>query len=340
MRLGGISAVGSMGAIDKDGSVIKLKGASPLPLYLGWDLLRDIWTPRMLWILALTTGAGAGLGSRPQPYIASATILGVREEGGPSGSAALALSLGIPLPGGGGGTSPELLKGLLTSRTVQSATLHASSGGDPSWYDDWQMQREGQGTLAEALIAFRAANRVRQDGPTSMLYLTARHADSAASERVLSHWIAALQAQQAENAISRVLARQSFTQVSLDSTRRVLAEAEREWARFVSRNASYRSVPSSSVEAARLEQRVRQLHETLGSLERSALQAHLDELRDRPVVDIIDPPEGSATRRSMLRRGIALGMLFGMVVIGPWGWWRGVTSYGSVRISTRNQESA
>ena len=101
--------------------------------------------------------------------------------------------------------------------------------------------------------------------------------------------------------------RMSQAQADLDS-------AENRLRTFLENNRTYQSSPRLQFEQQRLEARVELRRQVYTTLAQSYEQARIAEVRDTPVLTVIDAPEGSAIRhRHIVRNGI-LGLLFGLVL--------------------------
>jgi uncharacterized protein involved in exopolysaccharide biosynthesis len=94
-----------------------------------------------------------------------------------------------------------------------------------------------------------------------------------------------------------------------------LAAAEKELAEFLERNRSYRSSPQLSFEAARLERQVDLRQQVYVSLAQAYEQARIAEVRNTPVIAVVDPPEGSVKPKSYLVRNLVIGLGLAMMII-------------------------
>ena len=91
-----------------------------------------------------------------------------------------------------------------------------------------------------------------------------------------------------------------------------LIEAESQLQRFLERNRRYMDSPELVFVEARLQRRVQLRQEVHTSLVQAYEQARIEEVRDTPVLTVIDPPEGSAVRR----RGGVVKAFVGLVLGG------------------------
>lgn len=85
-----------------------------------------------------------------------------------------------------------------------------------------------------------------------------------------------------------------FVQDRLAETRDSLLRAEDDYQRFLAENRTFASSPQLLFEAGRLQRRVELSQQLYVSLVQVFEQARLEEVRNTPVISIVNPPEGSA----------------------------------------------
>ncbi len=85
-----------------------------------------------------------------------------------------------------------------------------------------------------------------------------------------------------------------FVERQLQDARNSLLAAEQSLEHFLAENRSYANSPQLAFEAGRLQRRVDLHQQVYLSLAQSFEQVRLDEVRNTPVISIVDPPEGSA----------------------------------------------
>lgn len=104
----------------------------------------------------------------------------------------------------------------------------------------------------------------------------------------------------------------------LDDAQRALGEAEQQHLRFLEQNRRYQESPSLDAEAARLERQVQLKQEVFLSLTKSVEEARIAELRDTPMLSVIDSAEPPYRRSSpRLFINTVLGLLIGLTA-GIW----------------------
>jgi len=92
-----------------------------------------------------------------------------------------------------------------------------------------------------------------------------------------------------------------FIEGRLEVARAELEAAEKELASFYEANRSYQNSPRLAFEAGRLERRVQIRQEVYRTLAQAYEEARIQEVRNTPVLTIVDPPEGSALPAIRLR---------------------------------------
>ena len=104
----------------------------------------------------------------------------------------------------------------------------------------------------------------------------------------------------------------------MHAAQRELEDAENGLEVFLAQNRTYQTSPKLTIEAGRLQRRIdlrQQIYTTLvGEYE----EARIREIRNTPVITVVDPPEGSARVRfkvlALVLVGLALGAAFGVVL--------------------------
>lgn len=120
-----------------------------------------------------------------------------------------------------------------------------------------------------------------------------------------------LQQRQSHAAAERRFVEQQITRAQAD-----LDAAEQELGTFLQHNRRYEEWPQLRFEAAKLQRRVDLRQQVYTTLAQRLEQARVDEVRNTPVITIIDSPEGSAHREASLVKNGVLSMIvgFGLVI--------------------------
>jgi uncharacterized protein involved in exopolysaccharide biosynthesis len=116
---------------------------------------------------------------------------------------------------------------------------------------------------------------------------------------------------------SRGRAERQFVEGRLHEAERDLEHAEDNLRQFLERNRLYEQSPELAFEATRLEQRLQFRQQVHTSLAEATEEARIDEVRDTPVITVLEQPEGSAEPSRGLPviafLGIAVG---GLIAVG------------------------
>ena len=116
---------------------------------------------------------------------------------------------------------------------------------------------------------------------------------------------------------SRAAAERKFTEERLGDARHELEAAEDAERQFLEQNREYQASPQLRFEAARLERRVTLRQEVAQALAQSYEQARIEEVRDTPVITMIDRPEFSVQRaHSRVVDAIVWALIAGLIGLG------------------------
>ncbi|HEV8357462.1 MAG TPA: hypothetical protein VGQ17_11925, partial [Gemmatimonadales bacterium] len=110
----------------------------------------------------------------------------------------------------------------------------------------------------------------------------------------------------------------AFVERRMQQAQSDLEAAEGELETFLRRNRRYQDSPQLVFEAARLQRRVDLRQQLYVSLAQSYEQARIQEVRNTPVITIIDRPEVSVRRSGGVVPAGALGLVIGLLLAGTW----------------------
>lgn len=111
---------------------------------------------------------------------------------------------------------------------------------------------------------------------------------------------------------SQVRAERLFVEARLAEAQQELEEAEARLSEFLRRNRRIDGSPDLSFEMLSLQRRVEVKQQVYISLARAYEQARIAEVRESPVITVVEPPEGSAVRvGSRLVLNVAIALVFG-----------------------------
>jgi uncharacterized protein involved in exopolysaccharide biosynthesis len=113
---------------------------------------------------------------------------------------------------------------------------------------------------------------------------------------------------------TRATAERRFLEARLAETQRELETAEAEIAAYMDRNRRFAESPITAVEVERLQRRVGLASQKYLSLAESFEEARLDEVRNTPVITVIESPAGTVRPARTLFRDVAFGVVLGLVL--------------------------
>jgi uncharacterized protein involved in exopolysaccharide biosynthesis len=244
-----------------------------------------------------TTGLGAGLG----------------------GLAGLAGQLG--LGGATGATSPEFFASVLESRELLDTLLRTPfadpDGGPPRPLLDL-LDIDGDTPEERMSLGIRKMRKVLSegvDGRTGIISMSVRQGDARLAADVANRLVELLNAFNLDRRQSQSREQARFTAQRLAEAEHELRDAEGAMQRFLVANRQYQGSPLLEFEYARLDRVVQLKQEVFTSLSKSYEEARIAEVRDTPVLTIIDRAVPPHRRTSPRRRVyVMVAMLVGGVI--------------------------
>lgn len=284
-----------------------------------------VWIP--LACIALTVAYAF---VRPRPFVASSRFM---PQGGHGGAAAgisgLAAQFGVQL-GRGGTESPEFYVALVTSRELLLATArtHYRFATEPGGRDTLS------GTLVELYgiesddpdRAVRAAAgvlfenlRTSVDLHANLVQLEVAAPWPILAEQINRRLLELVNEFNLSTRRSQARAEREFVEARRAEALEELRAAEAELGEFLENNRRYEGSPELRFRADALYRKVGLAQQVYTSLSQQYEQARIEEVRNTPVVTVIEPPEGAARRpgRRLLLHALAgafLGILLAVLL--------------------------
>lgn len=262
----------------------------------------------------------------PRTYTAESTLT-PQSRRMTSNLSGLAAQFGLALPGADAGQSPAFYADLLSSHQILGQVvdtkfeypsdtgvvrgtlvqIYRAKGDTPPLRRDAAIRR-----LAEDV----EASTVQKTGVIE-LAVQARH--PVLAQLISQRLIALLDQYNLHTRQSQAAAERRFTEQRLDEVRRDLRAAEDALQRFLQRNRDYRNSPELAFEQERLKREVSLEQQLYSTLAEAFEQAKIEEVRDTPVITVVEPPEAPVRPdpRGLLRNGLlalVLGALLGMAL--------------------------
>jgi len=296
---------------------------------VGWGLL----------VFAITVGLTLYF---PRTYTARSTFM---PQGRPkaSGLSSLAAQFGLAMPTAEGSESPAFYADLVQSRGV------LGSIADTSFEYETDRGVKTRGTLADfykskgstpALKRDAAIRRLADDisastvTKTGVVDLDVTFTQPALALQINRRLLDLLNEFNLRSRQSQAGEERRFTERRLGEVRQDLRAAEDRLQGFLQRNRDLRNSPELSFQAERLKREVLMQQELYTTLAQAYEQAKIEEVRDTPVITIVQPPELPVRpdRRGVLIKGL-LGLVGGLLIGSALAFWKAYTT-NSANLST------
>ncbi|MGD2071011.1 MAG: hypothetical protein PVI57_20245 [Gemmatimonadota bacterium] len=239
----------------------------------------------------------------------------------------LAQQFGLNVGGAPSTESLAFYSELLTSPTLLGEAVASpyrlGSGADErvtTYVDVVDPEAQGEeGRRRAAIRHLRDHVTVRQNDQAGLLELDVLADDADLAVQVNRRMLDLVNEFNVTRRQSQMRAEREFVEQRLEEYRRSLEDAERDLEEFIDNNRSYQNAPHLATQAARLERRVQLQQQMFTSLSQSYEEARIEEVRNTPVITVVEPPGDWVGRRgpSLLRSGF-LGLVFGLVVGVVW----------------------
>lgn len=264
---------------------------------------------------------------QPRTYSSSASF--ISQANRPSSNlAGIAAQLGVSVPAADAQASPAFYLDLVRSRGVLAAVAEST-------YEISHDTGRVVGTLDRVLgaegatPAQRRTNTIRAlrdsitanlNQRTGMVSFSVRSMDAQLSYRLASQLLDELSRFNLERRQSQAGIERRFTQNRLAEVERELRQAEDRMEAFLKGNrGDYRGSPSLTFDAERLQREIMLRQQVYNALSQSLEQAKIEEVRDTPVITVVEPPEPAASPdpRGLIRRALiafAIGAMVGYLL--------------------------
>lgn len=256
--------------------------------------------------LGLGVALAVGLTVLAAPDFTSRTTFTPQADG-PSlqGLSGMASQLGIqvPLAAGGSGQSPAFYADLLRSRELRRATVETSyrvavAGGDSlsgNLVEIFDVDGPDRPQRVEAAIKrLSEKTEVSTATETGVVQLSVTTRWPVLSRKIAERMLNLVNKFNLETRRSQAGAERRFLAQRVEEARKDLRAAEDSLERFLTRNRGYENSPQLRFEYERLQRRVSLQQQVYRTLATSFEQAKVEEVRNTPVITVVDPPETPA----------------------------------------------
>lgn len=256
---------------------------------------------------------------RPRTWSSSASFVpsGRRM---PSSLTGLAAQLGVNVPTADAATNPAFYADLVTSREILSAVADTSyrlRDGQAVRFADLYRVKAADSLLRRERAADKLAQltRVSLNQKTGVVTVSVRATDPAVAQALAQRFLDLLNGFNLVRRQSQASAERRFTEGRLREVRQELRAAEDRLQAFLARNRDLRNSPELAFQRERLARDVSLAQDLFGTLSQAFEQARIEEVRDTPVITVLDRPQLAARpdSRRLALKVVAAG-LFGLVL--------------------------
>jgi uncharacterized protein involved in exopolysaccharide biosynthesis len=292
-----------------------------------WRTLRRRWRMIAYWVVGVSVLAAALVFPKPALYSSSMSFTPEGAESGRSGLASLAGQFGVAIPGGNQSQSPDFYVKLLKSRAVLSQVARDSfvvperGVGKHAVLDLLKVdagpspEREAKGVKMLADMIGVAANK-----STGIVESMVSTQWPSVSYGIMSSLATAVNAFNQRTRQGQAAVERKFIEGRLTLTAAELRAAEDRLENFLRTNRQYGSFSELSFAKERLQRDVNVQQQVFTSLTNSLEDARIREVRDVPVITMVETPvlpvlpEPRGRARAVLV-GAFLGALLGIVFV-------------------------
>jgi len=238
---------------------------------------------------------------------------------GPSGLSGLAAQFGVAMPGADAAQSPAFYVSLLTSREVLETIVDEkwSTSADTSARTTNLLDLYGIEAKSPALRREKGISRISEDiaaaadGKTGMVKLAVTAPNAQLSQRLNERLLQLLNEFNLERRQSQAAQERKFTEARVTQAKSDLRAAEDRLQAFMQGNRDYRNSPSLTFQYDRLQREMAMRQQVYGSLAQAYEQSRIDEIRDTPVLTVIERPRVPVRPNS---RNLVLKLVLAVIV--------------------------
>lgn len=294
------------------------------PWAYGSALLRH---PRLVVVFPLAVGFVAALWSvtRPREYVASAGFVPQDPAAIQSSLGAIASQFGFASPSAST-SSPLFYADLLQSREVMASVLNSSyrTTGSPAFAGNLLRYFKiapdtGERSVGDGLRELHRVTGVRTDRTTGVVRFSVTLENPILAAQVTRRYLELVNEYNLQRRQSQARAEREFVQSRLDVARAELREAEESVSAFYRRNRRFSDSPELVAEEQRLQRLVGQRQAFYSTLAQSFETAKIEEVRNTPVITLIERPEGfvEPKPRGTVRKAF-VGTFVGFFLVAAW----------------------
>jgi uncharacterized protein involved in exopolysaccharide biosynthesis len=283
-------------------------------------IARRNWPILIMVPLLASAAAAVTAVLRPPTWMAESRFMPqTKDERGNPRLSGLAAQFGVSMGGGGAGESIDFYYQLIRSRTLlQDAAFaqYALDGRQLSFAEFIDARNiQNQDGAAAAVAQLRERVNVLADPRSNLVTVQVSMRRPELAEAVNRQLLDLVNTFNVEQRRTSAATERQFVETAQQEAHRELQEAERALEQFHTANVRFENSPQLMLQEARLQRLVQTRQEVYVSLTQAYEQARIDEVRNTPVITILDKPEGSARRTSSTPAQSAItGVFWGMLL--------------------------
>lgn len=249
----------------------------------------------------------------PRTYTVAASFT-PQSERMPSNLAGIAAQFGVALPSADAGANPDFYVELLESRRILTETLEAkytfptdTGVVTGTLIDILGVEGESEGERREmALRRFGGMVEAELDRPSGVVTFEVETEYPHLSAQIAQRLLDLLNRFNLETRQSQAAAERRFTEVRLAEAKQELLQAENRMQTFLEANRDIGTSPLLRFREDRLQREVDIRQAVVSALAQNYEQARIDEVRDIPVITVVEAPAPPALPdpRMLLLRGV------------------------------------
>ena len=288
------------------------------------EIVNALLRQRLIFVRTLLVIAGISFVvaiTRPTRYTSSASFLPESSVASATGALALAQQFGVSLGGGGGERTPQFYADLVTSSEVLRQTVVRrypvrDTRGEPGQIDLIEYYKVNEETeemrIERAMKELIDDLSVATDRDTGVVSFSITTSDPLLSHGVAAHILDLVNDFDLDTRQSHAGAERSFTGERLAELTGELRQAEDSLQSFLVENRVFSNSPTLQFEHDRLQWAVVMRQELVTSLAQAFERARIEEVRNTPVITLIESP-GVPALRAPKRRVliIMMGIMIG-----------------------------
>jgi uncharacterized protein involved in exopolysaccharide biosynthesis len=232
----------------------------------------------------------------PNIWTSRTTFLPQSSSGGASQIASLAAQFGVSVGEGGGGDSPEFYAELVRSRgfllRVAAEPVPSPDSGTTALATLLEVEAETQAAALEKTVKWLQEELVvaTTNATTGLVSVAVKTKWPAVSHAISAEIAKQLDAFVGASRRSSASEERTFVEAQLEQARAAMTEAEERMKAFLVANRQYQSSPDLRFEFERLQREMLLRQQLFSSLSTALQQARISEVRDTPVITIVERP--------------------------------------------------